>query len=64
MVSVLEFLPKLLAVSTHTTGKTIRFTTGKKNKITHQVGLFIIFIKTIPLYTGTKASQGFSPALT
>ena len=33
-----------------------------KSKIVYQVGLFIIFIKTIALYTGIAASHDFLPA--
>ena len=46
MVSVLEFLPKLLIVSIQTTGNINKFIIGINNKTIHQAGLFIIFINT------------------
>ena len=36
---------------------------GTNNKITHHFGLFIIPIKITALYTGTKDSHAFLPAL-
>src|SRR5690606_11937283 len=62
-VSVVEFLPKLLAVSTQTTGNMIKLTMGTKSKMVHHQGRLMIFIKTTALYTGTKASQACRPAL-
>ena len=49
MVSFEVFFPKLLKVSTQTTINIIKFTIGKNNNITHQVGRFIIFIKMMAL---------------
>ena len=63
-LSLVAFLPKLLNVSTQTAGNTIRLITGIKSKRVHQLGLFMIFIKTIALYTGIAASQLFLPAAT
>ena len=57
-----DFFPKLLTVSTQITGNIIRLITGRNNKITHQVGLLIIFIRIMQLYIGIKASQNFLPA--
>jgi hypothetical protein len=48
-VSKLVSFPKLLDVSTQITGNIKRFIMGIKSKIIHQDGLFIIFIKIIPL---------------
>ncbi len=62
--SFVVFLPKLLSVSIQTIGNIKRFIIGINNKTTHHFGLLMICIKTIALYTGTIASQGFLPALT
>ena len=48
-VSIVEFLPKLLKVSTQTTGNIIKLMTGMKSKNVHQLGLLMIFIKIIEL---------------
>jgi hypothetical protein len=48
-VSKLEFLPKLLDVSTQITGNIKRLIIGIKSNIIHHVGLLMIFISIIPL---------------
>ena len=54
---VVEFLPKLLAVSTQITGNIIRFTMGIKRRMVHHQGRPIIRIRITALYMGTIASQ-------
>jgi hypothetical protein len=50
-------------VSTQITGNIRRLIMGMKRSITHHLGLLIICINTMALYTGIAASQGFLPAL-
>ena len=57
-----DFLPKVLNVSTQTTGNIIKLIIGMKSNKVHHVGRLIIFINTIELYTGIAASQLFLPA--
>jgi hypothetical protein len=61
-VSIVEFLPKLRKVSTQTTGNMIKLIIGINNKTVHHVGRLMIFINTMELYIGTKASHLFLPA--
>jgi hypothetical protein len=49
MVSVVEFFPKLLAVSTQMTGNIIKLTIGIKMRNTHHHGLLIILKRIIAL---------------
>jgi|NorSeaMetagenome_1021524.scaffolds.fasta_scaffold675469_1 hypothetical protein len=61
-VSNEEFLPKLLDVSTHITGKIKRLTTGIKSRKIHHQGLLMIFIKIIALYMGINENNDLYPA--
>ena len=49
-------------VSIQITGNINKLTTGINSKRIHHLGRLIIFIKTIPLYTGIIASHAFLPA--
>ena len=63
-MSAVVFFPNVRSVSIQITGKINKLITGKNTKNIHHFGRFMICIKTIPLYTGTKASQAFLPAFT